>query len=60
LISTVASCDECNPSSNWLGRHSPKEKIRKSGLWQVNELYKEALSIEDCEHLSQIAEEVSP
>lgn len=59
MISTVASCDECNPSSNWLGRHSPKEKIREAGLWQVNELYKEALSIDDCEHLSQIAEGVS-
>ena len=57
MISTVAWCDECNPSSNWLGRYSPKEKVRRSGLWQVNELYKESLSVEDCERLRLIAEE---
>lgn len=41
IISTVSQCNECGPSSMWLGLHSPKEKIRESGLWQVNELYKE-------------------
>jgi len=44
IISTVSRCDECNSSTDWLGLHSPKEKIRKSGLWLVNELYKEPLS----------------
>jgi len=24
------------PSPNWLGHHSPKEKIRRSGLWNLN------------------------
>jgi len=40
LISTVSLCQECKPSKNWLGLYSPKEKIRESGLWLVNELYK--------------------
>ena len=40
LISTISWCDECQPSNNWLGSFSPKEKIIKSGLWLVNELYK--------------------
>ncbi len=44
IISTVSWCKECCPSSNWLGRYSPKIKIRKSGLWIVNGLYKEPLS----------------
>lgn len=44
LISTVSSCDECKPSKQWLGQFSPKDKIRKSGLWLVNELYKAPLS----------------
>jgi len=44
IISTVSLCDECFPSEDWLGLHSPKEKIRKSGLWLVNELYKRPLS----------------
>jgi hypothetical protein len=41
IISTVSWCDECKPSSDWLGLTSPKAKIRQSGLWLVNELYKE-------------------
>ena len=51
IISTVSWCNECQPSVNWLGQYSPKEKIRRSGLWLVNELYKEPLSAEDKECL---------
>jgi len=42
IISIVSLCQECGLSGSWLGIHSPKEKIRKGGLWQVNELYKES------------------
>lgn len=51
LISTVSLCKDCSPSSNWLGLCSPKEKVRESGLWLVNELYKEPLSNKDWEEL---------
>ncbi|MFO7697150.1 MAG: hypothetical protein R6X16_08335 [Anaerolineae bacterium] len=44
LVSTVSLCDECGPSDQWLGQHSPKARIRESGLWLVNELYKRPLS----------------
>ena len=44
IISTVSWCDQCGPSRAWLGLHSPKEKIRRSGLWVINGLYKEPLS----------------
>lgn len=47
IISTVSSCDDCNASKDWLGNYSPKDKIRKSGLWLVNELYKESLDEKD-------------
>jgi hypothetical protein len=40
IISTISLCDECKPSVNWLGLYSPKDKIIKSGLWLVNELWK--------------------
>ncbi len=40
MISTISGCEECLPSSGWLGHCSPKHKIRESGLWLVNELYK--------------------
>ena len=44
LISTVSWCKECEPSPGWLGMYSPKQKIRGSGLWLVNELYKAAFT----------------
>ena len=44
IISTVSWCEECGQSESWLGNYSPKEKIRQSGLWIVNELYKTPLS----------------
>jgi hypothetical protein len=44
LISTISHCKECNPSKKWRGLSSPVEKIRISGLWQVNELWKNPLS----------------
>ena len=54
IISTVSKCDECKPSSNWLGLYSPKSKIRESGLWLVNELYKEELNDKDFELLESL------
>ena len=47
IISTVSLCAACRPSAAWLGNFSPKDKIRESGLWIVNELYKEPLDSED-------------
>ena len=44
----------CKPSENWLGLFSPKEKIRKGGLWLVNELYKEPLSEDDFKRLKEL------
>ena len=38
LIATVAACSECQASREWLGRFSPKPKIRDSGLWQEQHL----------------------
>lgn len=54
IVSTLSHCAECAPSKKWLGAHSPKEKIRISGLWQVNELYKRPLSPADLVYLGRI------
>lgn len=51
IISTVSSCNQCSPSKTWFGLNSPKEKIKESGLWLVNELYKEQLNEKDIEEL---------
>jgi hypothetical protein len=44
IASTLAKVGEIKPSGNWLGNHSTKDKIKRSGLWQVNELYNEGLT----------------
>ena len=38
LIATVASCESCHPAHDWLGLHSPVERIREFGLWQVHHI----------------------
>ncbi len=53
IISTIAACDVCKSSHTWLGNHSPKEKIKESGLWLVNELYKEPLSERELSELKK-------
>ena len=57
MISTISLCKECKPSQNWLGLFSPKDKIRKNGLWLVNELNKEPLSNGDLEELKKYAKD---
>ncbi len=54
IISTISSCGICRPSETWLGNFSPKDKIRASGLWLVNELCKEPLSEEDFKRLKEL------
>ncbi|MBL7147935.1 MAG: ParB N-terminal domain-containing protein [Nanoarchaeota archaeon] len=54
IISTISLCDECPPSKEWLGLSSPKKKIRKSGLWLVNELYKEPLDVKELNELKKL------
>jgi hypothetical protein len=53
IISTVSLCPDCIPSASWLGNFSPKIKIRESGLWIVNELYKEPLAETDFTRLKR-------
>lgn len=55
LISTLSGCEACLPSRKWLGTYSPKSKIKESGLWLMNELYKEPLSRKDFTYLRALA-----
>ena len=54
IISAISLCEECGAGDNWLGKSSPKEKIRKSGLWLVNELYKKPLDEKGFDFLKEI------
>jgi len=51
MISTLSRCEACKPSRSWLGLSSPKRQIRETGLWVVNELFKEPLSQADIGNL---------
>ena len=51
IISTVSLCENCKPSDTWLGNFSTKEKIRLSGLWLVNELWKKPLLNDDIDYI---------
>ena len=58
-IGTLSRCSECVPSAEWLGSFSPLEKIRQSGLWQVQGLSGGGLSGGDLTTLARLAGEVS-
>lgn len=47
MLSTLAECEECNPSSTWLGNFSPQPKIKENGLWNVQGIDKSPLSLEE-------------
>ena len=47
LISTISLCEECKASKGWLGAHSPVEKIRESGMWNVQGLWKTPIDTSD-------------
>jgi len=53
IVSTLAKTIDFRPSGNWLGNSSTKEKIKVSGLWQVNELYNEGLTESEYEELKK-------
>ena len=55
IISSISACDECYASSEWLCNFSPKEKIRGSGLWLVNELYRTELTKEEMDLLEKLS-----
>lgn len=54
-IATVSLCQNCCASSAWLGRFSPKQKIRTSGLWQVQHLSGQPLSAADLHMVEELA-----
>lgn len=47
LIGTIAHCKMCKPSNNWLGNYSPKQKIKKSGLWLIQHLRNDGINERD-------------
>ena len=52
LIGTLARCQTCQTSPAWLGLHSPKPKIRQSGLWLEQHL--DALALDDTDRETRV------
>ena len=51
IISTTAECQDCFPSTSWLGRHSENKKISGSGLWQDQHIRGKTINFEGLELL---------
>jgi len=54
IVSTLAKATDIKSSKNWLGNQSTKDKIKVSGLWQVNELYNDSLTELEFDQLKNI------
>lgn len=54
LISTISLCEKCRASDAWLGLRCTNRRVRKSGLWNDKELYKQPLSSADMARLSTL------
>ena len=55
-LSKAVILGQISPSEDWLGKKSPKGKIIKSGLWQVEGIYIEELDKASINKLTQIVE----
>ena len=53
IIATIAQSG-IRPTSTWLGNYSPKTKIKQYGLWQIQELMKPPLTLNEFEKLKNI------
>ena len=56
LISTISLCEDCKPSSQWLGQSSPIYKIKESGLWLVQGLYKTPLDLDELTKIKSLSD----
>ena len=53
LIATVNRCPDCSPSRTWLGKFSTKPRIARSGLWLVQGLDAEPLTLPEWNAIRQ-------
>lgn len=51
LLSTLAQCNGCLPSPDWLGRYHPRKSFRSLGLWNIQGLKGQTLSRSEAERL---------
>ena len=56
LISTISLCENCKSSIQWLGQSSPIQKIKESGLWLVQGLYKTPLDTNELKEIKSLSD----
>jgi len=54
LIGTLSHCSRCQPSSHWLGHHSPKMRIQESGLLLIQHLNDDRMTDKDKVWISRL------
>ena len=53
IIGTLHGCPCCKSSEDWLGLHSPVDKIREGGMWMTQHLKSDGLAVADMDMLSE-------
>lgn len=53
ILSTIASCEKCRPSPNWLGLKHPSEAVR-SGRWNIQGYGSSILTLPDVERIASL------
>ena len=53
IIGTLHRCPCCRNSEDWLGLHSPVDKIREGGMWMIQHLESDGLAVADMGMLSE-------
>lgn len=51
LLATVALCGDCHPSAGWLGRSHRNSTIRHHGLWNIQGLTGQPLTVDEVDGL---------
>ena len=54
IIATLHQAEDFAPSDGWLGRHSPEQAIRESGLWLKQALDAEPLTADESLRLARL------
>lgn len=55
-VATIAACNKCGPSEEWLGRFCYSEIVRRSGLWNRHYVGKAPMMGQDSERFQELVQ----
>ncbi len=56
LIASLAACSICRPSPGWLGLHAYSDKVRRSGLWNIQSVDGPTMDEEGIQRFAELVE----